>query len=52
DDSVTDMGIVDEVGIAIGGEGVATRNGVPRGDAEEAGEGQRDGDDLVELLRE
>lgn len=45
-------GVVDEIGIAIGGEGVAARNGVPRGDAEEAGEGHRDGDDLAELLRE
>lgn len=47
-----------EVGGAIGGEGVAARDkvrdGVPKGDAEEAGEGHRDGDgdDLVELLRE
>jgi len=43
---------------AIGGEGVAARDkirdGVPKGDAEEAGEGHRDGDgdDLAELLRE
>lgn len=41
----------------IGGEGVAARDmvrdGVPRGDAEEAGDGHRDGDgeDLAELLR-
>lgn len=43
---------------AIGGEGVAARDvvrdGVPKGDAEEAGDGHRDGDgeDLAELLRE
>lgn len=57
---VTDVsiGTADEVGAAIGGEGVAARDkvrdGVPKGDAEEAGEGHRDGDgdDLVELLRE
>lgn len=42
----------------IGGEGVTARDivrdGVPMGDAEEAGEGHRDGDgdDLAELLRE
>lgn len=60
DDSVADVnvGAADEVGPAIGGEGVAARDkvrdGVPKGDAEEAGEGHRDGDgdDLVELLRE
>lgn len=51
-------GTADEVGAAIGGEGVAARDkvrdGVPKGDAEEAGEGHRDGDgdDLAELLRE
>ncbi|EFN64094.1 hypothetical protein EAG_02354 [Camponotus floridanus] len=60
DDTVAgaDGGTVDDVGAAIGGEGVATRDivrdGVPNGDAEEAGEGHRDGDgdDLAELLRE
>jgi len=43
--------VVDEIGNAIG-EGVAARNGVSRGDAEDAGEGHRDGDDLAELLCE
>lgn len=60
DDSVVDVGggTADEVDAAIGGEGVAARDkvrdGVPKGDAEEAGEGHRDGDgdDLAELLRE
>jgi len=60
DDTVADVGngAVDEVGAVIGGEGVAARDkvrdGVPKGDAEEAGEGHRDGDgdDLAELLRE
>lgn len=52
------IGAADEFGAAIGGEGVAprdmVRDGVPKGDAEEVGEGHRDGDgdDLVELLRE
>lgn len=51
-------GSADDVGAAIGGEGVAARDiardGVPKGDAEEAGEDHRDGDgdDLIELLRE
>lgn len=51
-------GVADDVGPAIGGEGVAARDmvrdGVPKGDAEEAGDGHRDGDgeDLAELLRE
>lgn len=60
DDTVVDVGsgAADEVGAAIGGEGVAVRDrvrdGVPKGDAEEAGEGHRDGDgdDLAELLCE
>lgn len=60
DDTIVDVGRVaaDEVGAAIGGEGVAARDrvrdGVPKGDAEEAGEGHRDGDgdDLAELLCE
>ncbi|KMQ94418.1 hypothetical protein RF55_5431 [Lasius niger] len=55
DDTVAGAG--GDVGAAIGGEGVAARDmrdGVPNGDAEEAGEGHRDGDgdDLAELLRE
>lgn len=60
DGTVADVsvGAADEVDAAIGGEGVAARDricdGVPKGDAEEAGEGHRDGDgdDLAELLRE
>jgi len=61
DDAVAvgaDEGVADNAGPAIGGEGVAARDmvrdGVPKGDAEEAGEGHRDGDgeDLAELLRE
>jgi len=53
-----DEGVADDAGPAIGGEGVAARDmvrdGVPKGDAEEAGDGHRDGDgeDLAELLRE
>lgn len=51
-------GVADDTGTAIGGEGVAARDtvrdGVPKGDADEAGDGHRvcEGDDLVELLRE
>lgn len=60
DDTVAGAGggTVDDAGAAIGGEGVAARDmvrdGVPNGDAEEAGEGHRDGDgdDLAELLCE
>lgn len=50
--------VVDGTGAAVGGEGVAPRDkvreGVPKGDADDAGDGHRDGegDDLVELLRE
>lgn len=55
-DGTVGGGAADEV--AIGGEGVAARDkvrdGVPKGDAEESGEGHRDGDgdDLAELFRE
>jgi len=58
DNSVGAGGGAGDTGAAIGGEGVAARDmvrgGVPNGDAEEVGDGQRDGDgdDLVELLRE
>lgn len=50
--------VVAATAAVIGGEGVTARDivrdGVPMGDAEEAGEGHRDGDgdDLAELLRE
>lgn len=56
-DTVVDVGggTADELGAVIGGEGVAARDkvrdGVPKGDAEEAGEGHRDGDG-DDLLRE
>lgn len=58
DGSVADVSVGSADEVAIGGEGVAARDkirdGVPKGDAEEAGEGHRDGDgdDLAELLRE
>lgn len=51
-------GVAGGTGAAIGNEGVAprdtVRDGVPNGDADEAGDGHRvcEGDDLAELLRE
>lgn len=48
----------EDTGAAVGGEGVMprdmVRDGVPKGDADDAGDGHNDceGDDLAELLRE
>lgn len=57
-DSAGAASVVDNTGAAIDGEGVAprdmVRDGVPKGDVDDAGDGHSDGegDDLAELLRE